>query len=127
MDNRSLLRALAIAALALAVAAAIAIGAYNAGVVHGIAEGGRAATAPPIGSPYVYGWPWGWGFGFFPFFPLVFFVLLFAFVVRGLMWRGAWRGGRGCRDDGVPPAFDEWHRWAHEGQAPSRPSTTGTA
>src|SRR5690348_15238499 len=45
MSNRSLLRGLAVAVLAVAAAAAIGIGAYNAGVAHGIAEGGRAITA----------------------------------------------------------------------------------
>lgn len=125
MNTRSLLQALAIAVLALAAAAAIAIGAYNVGVAHGIAESGRAVAAPPIGTPYVYGWPTPWGFGFFPVFPLLFFLVLFVFVVRGLLWRGGpWRGGW---YEHVPPAFDEWHRRAHEEQAPSRPSTTRTA
>ena len=127
MSNRSLLRALAIAALAIAVAAAIGVGAYNAGVAHGFAESGRGITAPPTTAPYVYGWPWAWGFGFFPVFPLFFFLLFFIFIVRGLLWRGPWRGGWACWNDRVPPAFDEWHRRAHEEQAPlGRPTTTTT-
>ena len=118
MSNRSLLRALAIAVLVGAAAAAIGIGAYNAGVAQGIAESGRIAAAPAAGTPYVYVWPRPWGFGFFPFFPLFFFVLFF-FVVRGLLWRGPWRGGWGYRGAGIPPAFDEWHRRAHGEQSTS--------
>jgi hypothetical protein len=116
MNNRSLLGALTIAALVIAVA--IGIGAYNAGLAQGIAESGRAIAAAPAGTPYVYVWPRPWGFGFFPLFP-VFFLVLFFFVVRGLLWRGPWRGGWGCRYGGVPPAFDEWHRRAHREQPTS--------
>jgi hypothetical protein len=125
MNNRSLLRVLAIAALVIAAAAAIGIGAYNAGVAQGIVESGRAIAAPPAGTPYVYMWPRPWGFGFFPIFP-IFFLILFFFVVRGLLWRGPWRGGWGCRYDGVPPAFDEWHRRAHGEQPPPRPTPERT-
>jgi hypothetical protein len=125
MNNRFFWRALAIAALVIAGAAAIGIGAYNAGVAQGIAEGGRAVVVPPAGTPYVYAWPRPWGFGFFPFFPILFFVFFFV-VVRGLLWRGAWRGGWACRYNGVPPAFDEWHRRAHGEQPPSTP-TAGSA
>jgi hypothetical protein len=117
MNNRSLWRALAIAALVIAGAAAIGIGAYNAGVAQGLAESGRVIAAPPAGTPYVYVWPRPWGFGFFPFFPIFFFVLFF-FVVRGLLWRGPWRGGWGYGHDRLPPAFEEWHRRAH-GERPT--------
>jgi hypothetical protein len=51
MNNRSLFRALAIAALVIAGAAALGIGAYNAGVAQGIAQSG-ALAAPPSGTPY---------------------------------------------------------------------------
>ena len=121
MNNRQLFRALAIGTLIIAGAAAIGIGAYNAGVAQGIAEGGRLIAAPP-GTPYVYVWPRPWGFGFFPFFPILFF-LFFFFIVRGLLWRGRWHGGWRYRHDGVPPAFEEWHRRAHASQS----SSTGTA
>ena len=99
MNNRSVWRAVALAVLVLAGAAVIAVGAYNAGMA--------------AGTPYVYVWPRPWGFGFFPIFP-IFFLLFFFFVVRGLLWRGPWRGGRGPGHGGVPPRFDEWHRRAHE-------------
>jgi hypothetical protein len=95
---------------------------YNLGVAQGIAESSRAA-APGAGVAPVPYWPRPWGFGFFPFFPIfpLLFFFLFFFVLRGLFWRGAW--GRGCwgpgyyrYHDGVPPAFEEWHRRAHEPQ-----------
>lgn len=123
MNNRSLWRALAVAALVIAGAAAIGIGAYNAGVAQGIAESGRAIAAPPAGTPYVYVWPRPWGFGVFPIFPIFFLVFLF-FVVRGLLWRGAWRGGCGARYGRMPPAFEEWHRRAHEQQPPPTAGST---
>jgi hypothetical protein len=125
MNNRTVRHALAIAVLATGAALAIGIGAYNAGVAHGIAESGRAIAATPAGAPYVYVWPrpWGFGFGFFPFF---FFLVFLFFVLRGLMWRGPWRGGWGYRHGGVPPAFEEWHRRAHEQRERSPQSTSGT-
>jgi hypothetical protein len=129
--NTRLLRALAIAALVIAGAAVIGIGAYNAGVAQGIAESGRAIAAPQAGMPYAYGyygWPRPWGFGFFPFFPIfpILFLLFFFFIARGLIWRGPWRRGWGYGYDGVPPAFDEWHRRAHGEQPASRPAPGST-
>jgi hypothetical protein len=94
MNNQSVFRALAIAVLVLAGAAAIGIGAYNAGMAQGIAESARAVAAAPPGAPAMYVWPRPWGFGFFPIFPFFFFVFLF-FALRGLLWRGPWRGGCG--------------------------------
>src|SRR5580765_1584743 len=120
MDNR-LLRALTIGMLIIVGAAVIGIGAYNAGVAQGIVESGRMIAAPPTGTPYVYVWPRPWGFGFFPFGPILFFLFFFV-VVRGLLWRGRWHGGWRHRYDGIPPAFEEWHRRAHAGQS----SSTGT-
>lgn len=125
MNNRSLWRALGIAALVIAGAAAIAIGAYNAGMAQGFAEGGRAIAPPSAGTPYVYVWPRPWGLGFFPFFPVLFFVFVFL-VVRALVWRGPLRGGRACGYGGVPPAFDEWHRRAHAAQPGSTPTPGST-
>ena len=117
MNNRSLIRALVLGALVIGGAAALGIGAYNAGVAQGIAQSGALAAQPSV-TPYpVYPYLWHrpWGFGFFPIFPIFpfFFFLLFFFVIRGLFWRGPWRAGRGYRYEGVPPAFEEWHRRAH--------------
>jgi hypothetical protein len=126
MNNRSLFRVLAIAALAIAIGVAIGIGAYNAGMAQGLAQSSQVVAAqPPAGAP-VYFYPRPWGYGFFPFFPVLFFFLLF-FGLRGLFWRGRWGGGWGYRHGGVPPAFDEWHRRAHEQQpSGSTPSAHGT-
>jgi len=111
---RLLMGAVMIAALA-----TVGFYTYNLGVAHGVAEGTRAIAAVPggAGAPAIVVWPrpWGGGFGFFPFFPL-FFILFWVFVARGLFWRGRW--GRSCRYDGVPPAFEEWHRRAHAQQTP---------
>ena len=107
---------LAIGAVMIAAIAAVGFYTYNLGVAHGIAESGRAIALPGGGVPIVAVWPrpWGFGFGFFPFFPLL-FILFWVFVLRGLFWRRAWRG-LACGYDGVPPAFDEWHRRAHAQQ-----------
>jgi hypothetical protein len=113
--DKRMVRALAIGALIIVGALVIAIGAYNAGVAQGFVESGRIIASPTAATPYVYVWPHPWGFGFFPFFPL-FFLVFFFFIVRGLLWRGRWHGGWHHRYDGVPPAFEEWHRRAHAGQ-----------
>jgi hypothetical protein len=88
---------------------------YNLGVAQGIVERGAAVAAPGAVPVVIWPRPWGFGFGFFPFFPLL-FILFWFFVARALFWRRAWGGawrGRGCGYDGVPPAFEEWHRQAH--------------
>lgn len=118
MNSRALWRGVLIATLVIGAAAAIGIGSYNAGVAQGMIESGRAVELPPGAVPYPYGWhrPWGWGFG--PIFPL--FILFFFFVVlRGLVGGGPWRGGWRYRYDGVPPAFEEWHRRAHAETPPA--------
>ena len=100
--------------------ALVGVVAYNAGVSQGLAQAAAAAataSGTPL-PPYAYGWyrPWGFGFGF----PIVFLFLFFwLFVVRGLFWGRPWR--RWHDYGGVPPAFEEWHRRAHErmsGEAP---------
>lgn len=103
---------------AIALLALLGVYIYDLGVAHGLAQG----TGAGFRDAPVVGWwrPWGFGFGFFPFFPFVFILLWFA-VLRGFFWRGPWYGrrwGRGWGDerDGVPPAFEEWHRRMHDRQ-----------
>jgi len=74
--------------------------AYNAGVMHGVAQSGRM-----VAPAYYPGWhPWP-GFFFAPFF----FVIFGLVFLRMLFWRGGWHRGRcGYRD------LDEWHKQAHE-------------
>jgi len=130
MHDRSPVRAVVFFLLVLAGAAAIGVSAYNAGVQHGAFEAARTAALPPEGSPApVYVWAGPWHPGYFPVFPLFLGFFLLVFVLRGLLWRGSW-GGRGCgprRHDGVPPAFDEWHRRAHERMAGTPPPPERTA
>ena len=126
MNDRPVWRALAITVFAIGLAAAVGIGAYNAGMAHGIAESGRAVAAVPPGTPYIYMWPRPWGFGFFPIFPL-FFVLFLFFALRRLAWGGPWRSRWAYRHDGVPPVFEEWHRRAHGGKPDSTPTPGPTS
>jgi len=113
----------------LLVASAIGAGmyGYNVGVAQGIAQSAAAAaqTGAQPAPVMFYPRPWGFGFGFFPFAPL-FFIAFWILIFRGLFWRGRWgRGygyGYGCGYDGVPPAFDEWHRRAHGRSAADKPA-----
>ncbi len=102
--------------LAIVLLAVVGVYAYNLGVAHGLAESGRLAAAGGGLPPIAWGpGPWGFGFWFFPFWPLL--VILFLIVLlRGPWWRGG-RFGAGCGGDGVPRAFDDWHRRAHAGEA----------
>jgi len=129
--HRSSLRAIVVLLLVLAGAAAVGVLSYNAGVQHGFLAASRTAAVPPEGTPHVYVWPGPWGPGYFPVFPFFFGVLLLFLVLRGLWggpWRGSWRRGDcGPRHDGVPPAFDEWHRRAHERVDGSPPPPERTA
>jgi hypothetical protein len=128
MSSRTL-KIIALGVVAVLVAAAIGGAAYNAGLARGVAESSRVLAAPGSGPtvvvPYVHGHGWHGGFGFFPVFP--FFGLLFLFfALKFLFWRGPWgpwsRGGYWM--NGVPPAFEEWHRRAH-GQTPVQPPSPG--
>ena len=92
---------------------ALSVGAvgYNIGLSHGLAMAAPAAAAPGAVVPYMWYRPGGFGFGFGP----LFFLLLFFFVFRPLLWGGfygrRWAHAHAC---GVPPRFQEWHRREHE-------------
>lgn len=110
----------------LAVAGAGALG-FNLGLAQGMAGAPVVAPAPGA-APYVYGAPWlfyrpfGFGFGFLNcLFPLFGFLIFFS-LIRLVFWRGGWRGMHG-RDwsQGVPPAFEDWHRRAHGSSAADAP------
>ena len=118
MGNRMGFR-IAIAILALATVVAVSTYSYNLGLARGLADNGRTITFAPG--------PWGFGFGFFPLFPFLFiFFWFWFFVLRALFWRGPW-GRPAWRYDGVPPAFDEWHRRAHARQDPPSPAPKADA
>jgi hypothetical protein len=126
MHDRSPVRALVFLLLVLAGAAAIGVGAYHAGVQHGFVEASRSVALPPDGTTHIYLWPGPGPGGYFPLVPLVVGFFLVLFVVRRLSWRG--RGGCGPRRfDGVPPAFEEWHRRAHDRMAGSPPPPSSPA
>ncbi len=103
----------------------IAVGAYNAGVTHGLEHTGRAVEVVRVGR----------GYGYFPFglflFPL-FFIGLFL-LIRGAFWSRRWGGGEahehgpgrwGHGPWGGPQTFEEWHRHQHE-QAGDHPGSGG--
>ncbi len=117
MDRRVWLRWLGgLFAIALVAMAGVYID--DLGVAHGLAAGAAATGVAGRDAPFIGWWrPWGFGFGFFPFFPFL-FVVFWLFVLRGLLGRGPWYGRRGYGRwsdgrDGVPPAFEEWHRRVH--------------
>ena len=118
---------IALAVFLLLAGIAIGVGAYHAGVVHGVATSASGEVVHVVGPAY------GYGAGFFPFglflFPLFFFGLIF--LVRGAFWgrrwygygpdhpkNGAWGGPGGGPAGGTGAArFEEWHRKQHEGAA----------
>lgn len=114
--------------LALALLAVAGVYIYDLGVAHGLAAGSAGTAFAGRDAPFIGPWgPWGSGFGFFPFFPFL-FVLLWFVVLRGFLWRGPWYGRRWGGPwmydrGGVPPAFEEWHRRAHDQQAGPAPGT----
>jgi hypothetical protein len=110
---------------------AIGIGAYNAGVSHGLTQAGHATQIVRVVGP---------GFGYFPFglilFPL-FFILIFG-VARAAFWGRRWRGDPGHWESPGPgqggPAgwrkdrrsmFDEWHRAQHDAAHGDHPDPGG--
>ncbi len=105
----------------LLLSAVAAIVAYNLGFSHGLTQQLVAQGGQIPAYPYPYGWyrPWGFGFGF----PILFFILFWFVLARALFWRRRWHYGYGYPAfRGVPPAFDEWHRQAHERLKEEKPA-----
>jgi hypothetical protein len=133
MQGRTIARILLIVVL---VGAAIGIGAtaYDAGVSSGLAQTGQVVVTPggyPV-APYVgYGWGFGHGFGFFGFLGMLLFLfLIFGLIRAAFGGRRGWGGprhdgpgGPGGRGDwrGSPwesrarEIHDEWHRGQTDG------------
>lgn len=107
--------------VAVALLATAGVYIYNLGVAHGLTEGAAATGIAGGNNPFIGWWrPWRFGFDFFPFFPFL-FILLWVLLLRGFLWRGPWYrrhwyGRWNDGRDGVPPAFEEWHRRAHDRQ-----------
>jgi len=118
--------------LVVAVAAAIggvATYSYHLGMAQGFAQGGTLPAPGPGAGPYPaypypmypYGFPFhgpfGFGFGFFGLVWMILFVFLVLGLVRGMFWRRHGWGGHawgGSWERGVPPWIEEWHRRTHE-------------
>ena len=111
-------RWIAVTVLVLLAGVAIAVGAYNAGVTHGLAQAANGTEVVRVVGPgYGYGW------GFFPRPPPAPADLLLLRLVRrafwGRRWGGPGHGGYGGpatlmagRDGGV--VSEDWHRRQHE-------------
>jgi hypothetical protein len=91
---------------------AIGVGAYNAGVSHGLAESGKATEVVRVVGPGRF-----FPFGFF-IFPLVFFglfvLLRWSFGPR--RWHsheGRWGPGPWREPEGFEDRVREWHRQQH--------------
>lgn len=112
MHERFRMNGWAVALFVALVAIVVGSVAYQFGMSQGLAQSGQAVgAAAPAYPPYPYGWHRPWGFGFFPFL----FLLFWFVILRGAFWGGPWRHRwyyAGPHD--LPPAFDEWHRRAHE-------------
>ena len=113
-------RGAAVAGILLLTAIAAIVG-YNVGFSHGLAQQLAAQGGQFPAYPYPYGLyrPWGFGFGF----PILFFILFWFVVARAFFWRRRWRHAYGYPGwQSVPPAFDEWHRRAHERLKEEKPA-----
>jgi hypothetical protein len=102
---------------------AIGLGAYHAGVNHGLAQAANARVVHVVDTGYG-GFPYG--FIFFPLFFFGFFLLL-----RGAFWGRRWRGG-GPWDHRHGPGtpedrerMEELHRQLHEQASGDHPSAGG--
>ena len=112
--NRRIAIVVALVLVAVAVAGLIGTSAYRAGLARGLADAGTVA------GPWLYHGPL-WYPGAFSFvFPLLGLFLVVA-LVRGLFWRGACGSASASWKHGVPPAFEEWHRRAHQSPPPGEP------
>jgi hypothetical protein len=124
-------RGIGIAVLLLAILAGIAIGvgAYHAGVSHGLAEAASGGRVVRVVGP---------GYGFFPFglflFPLFLFAIfaLFRFAWWGRRWGGGYGPGPGHGHDHGPGPWGEgwrraedWHRRQHEQDSGDHPPAGG--
>lgn len=116
--NRHRFRGMAVLGILL-LSAIAAIVAYNIGFSHGLAQQlAQSGQVPAF--PFPYYRPWGFGFGF----PILFFILFWFVLVRALFWRRRWHPGYGypAWRSGLPQAFEEWHRQAHERLKEEKPA-----
>jgi hypothetical protein len=105
---------------------AIGIGAYNAGVSHGLVQAATGTQVVRVVGP---------GWGFFPFglflFPLFFFLIfgLLRVAFIGRRWGGHGPGRPGAEHwaKGRGAMFEDWHRAQHSQGGGDQPGPTGSA
>jgi hypothetical protein len=103
--------------LVILIGVSIGVGAYHAGVNHGLTQAREGGQVIRVVGP-------GYGFGFFPFglflFPLFFFLIfgLFRAAFWGRRWGGpgpgheGWDSGHWSKGRGA--MFEDWHRRQHQ-------------
>ena len=109
--NRRIAMVVALVFVAVALVGVIGTTAYRAGVARGLADAGN------VPGPWIYYSPFWHPGPFAVLFPFLGLFLILV-LVRGLFGRGWCAGGQGSWKSGVPPAFEEWHRRAHQSEAP---------
>jgi len=116
------------AILLVVTAVVVGVGAYNAGVNHGLEQAASGTEVVRVVGPG-YGYHGGWflpfGFLFFPLFLIGIFLL-----VRGAFGPRRWGSDHGHgpwsgKGWGGPPAFEDWHRRQHEQATGDHPSSGG--
>ncbi len=117
MNGSEQRRRWAVVLMVVLVSVVVGLVGYNVGPSQGLAQTGVATDG------HFYGWHRPWAFGFV--FPFLFLALWFG-LFRGLWWRWGGPGPRRHRYyagwDAPHPAFDEWHRRAHERMKESPPA-----
>ena len=111
-------RGVALLLLVILVGVSIGVGAYHAGVNHGLTQAREGGQIIRVVGP-------GYGFGFFPFglflFPVFFFLIfgLFRAAFWGRRWGGpgpgreGWESGHWSKG-GRGAMFEDWHRRQHQ-------------
>ena len=101
---------------------AVAAAAINQSGVGDNSDGVVVVPGAGFGGAY----RWHGGFGFFPFFPILFFLLIFGIFRSGRWGGGPYRGWGGGGGWGPPKELidermTEWHKQAHNQDDANRP------
>lgn len=117
---------IAITLLVILAGVAVGVGAYHAGLDHGLAQAGHAERVVRVVGP-------GYGFPFGLLIVPLFFLAFFA-LARAGRWGRRWDGpdgGRGRFGQGPGPwgdrkaMLDDWHRRQHQEGGGERPGAQG--
>ena len=99
---------------------------FDQGAVAAAATGDNSDTGMVVvpGAGFGGSYRWHGGFGFFPFFPILFFLLIFG-IFRAGRWGGGpyrgWGGGWGPPKEFIDERMTEWHKQAHNQDDANRP------